>query len=346
MVVRSRASFGEIEPDPGDREHAAAGDASVRIDAGVETQRRGAIGSDHTTDHLVDDGRTGDRCLGIAGGRCDHRECGLRANDHGQLIELALGGEQSEFGDVGLDEGEHGLGLGIAEADVVLDQTWAVGGQHQAGEDHADIGRSGGGEVVEHRLDELGDEIVGGVGDRCRRIGAHAAGVRAGVTLAEPLVVLCQRQGDRPHAVAQRQQRTLGADEAFFEQERPAGRTDRRDRGVVALGNADALAGCEAVELDDHRSIEFVPPGDRSVVVVEGRESGSGIPSDVANSRANVFDDSSRASSAVGPKHGIPRRAHSSATPAASAASGPGNTRSVSSSDAFPRSGASRTSWP
>ncbi len=49
-------------------------------------------------------------------------------------------------------------------------------------------------------------------------------------------------------------------------------------------------------------------------------ERGPGMPSESASSRAYDFDDSSRASAAVGPKQGTPRRAHSSATPSTSAA--------------------------
>ena len=48
--------------------------------------------------------------------------------------------------------------------------------QHQPGVEHADVGRAGRGEVVEHRLHERRHQLVGGVGDRapgrrrpCRR---------------------------------------------------------------------------------------------------------------------------------------------------------------------------------
>jgi hypothetical protein len=202
--------------------------------------------------------------------------------------------------------------------------------------------------VVEDRLHELGDQVVGVVRDRRRRVGAHAAGVRAGVALAEALVVLRERQGDGAHPVAQRDNEHSG----------PLRRSSSRNGPVVAriasivaassVGNGHTLAGGEPVELDDDGTVEVAPPGDGGVVIVErGEGRGPGIPSDVASSRrTQVFDDSSRASFAVGPKQGSAPNAHSSATPSTSAASGPGNTRSVSSAGHVTQLGGERTSWP
>ena len=271
MVVGGGPGLGEVESDPGHREHPTAGDASVRVDTGVEAQRGGAIGPDRTARHLVGDRGARHRSTRVAG-CCGHDgDGGLRANDHRELVQLALRGEQGQFGDVGLDEREHGLRLGVAEAHVVLDQARSVGGQHQPGEDHADVRGARRGEVVEDGLDELGDQVVGVVGHRCRRVGAHAAGVRPGVALAETLVVLGEWERDRSYAVAQRQQRALGAGQALFEQEPTAGGTDGLDRGGLAVRHGDALPGGETVELDHDRSVEFAPPGDRRVVVVEAK---------------------------------------------------------------------------
>ena len=77
---------------------------------------------------------------------------------------------------------------------------------------------------------------------------------------------------------------------------------------------------------------------------VVARCRGEGRASRSAIWRAWPFDDSSLATSAVGPKHGIARRRQSSAMPAASAVSGPTITRSADASAA--RSAVTVTSWP
>ena len=46
--------------------------------------------------------------------------------------------------------------------------------------------------------------------------------------------------------------------------------------GGLAVRHGDALAGGETVELDDDRPVEFAPPGDRGVVVVEHGEPRAG----------------------------------------------------------------------
>ena len=81
-----------------------------------------------------------------------------------------------------------------------------------------------------------------------------------------------------------------------------------------------------------------------STAEVVARWRGEGSASRSAIWRAWPFDDSSLATSAVGPKHGIPRRLQSSATPLASAVSGPTITRSADASAA--RSAVTVTSWP
>ena len=63
---------------------------------------------------------------------------------------------QGDVGEVAVEQRQHRLRLGIAEAAVELEQPRAVGGEHQPGVEHADVRRAGGGEVVEHRLDERG----------------------------------------------------------------------------------------------------------------------------------------------------------------------------------------------
>ena len=169
--------------------------------------------------------------------------------------------------------GKHRLRLGVAEADVVLDEARAVGGEHQPGVQDTDVRRAGGGEVVEDRLDERGHQLGRLVGHRSRGVGAHPTGVRADVALADALVVLGQRQGDGGGPVAQGDQRALRAGHPLLEEERAGGRADRRDRLVVGVGNGHALAGRQAVELDDDR-VTGVLGTTRSLR--RGRCSGSG----------------------------------------------------------------------
>ncbi len=138
----------------------------------------------------------------------------------------------------------------------------AVGSQHQPGVQHTDVGRSGRREVVDDRLHERAQQVVGLVRHRGGRERAHPAGVRTGVTLADPLVVLGERQGDRCGAVAQREHRALGADELLLEYERPQDRggPDRRLGLGVVGGYHDPLACREPIELDHDRSVELSPP--------------------------------------------------------------------------------------
>ena len=84
--------------------------------------------------------------------RCTRRRARSRAAVVGQPALACRPSASSARSDA--QQRQHGLGLGVAEADVVLDEPGPVGGQHQAGVEHADVRRAGGGEVVEHRLHE------------------------------------------------------------------------------------------------------------------------------------------------------------------------------------------------
>ena len=64
--------------------------------------------------------------------------------------------------------GSERLRLRVAEAAVELEHPRAVGGQHQAGEEHADERRAARGELVEHGLVDRLDELLD-VGCRARR---------------------------------------------------------------------------------------------------------------------------------------------------------------------------------
>ena len=81
----------------------------------------------------------------------------------------------------------------VAEANVVLDEARTISGEHQPGENDANVRSRSGCEVVEYWLDECFDQFGAAECDRCGGVGAHAAGVRANVAFADALVVLSER---------------------------------------------------------------------------------------------------------------------------------------------------------
>ena len=90
-----------------------------------------------------------------------------------------------------------------------------------------------------------------------RRVGAHAAGVRALVAVVGALVVLRGQQRDDGGAVGDREQRHLGPVEVLLDDEPPAEVGQRVAGEVLRDGevdaHVDALAGSEPVGLDDVR---------------------------------------------------------------------------------------------
>ena len=105
--------------------------------------------------------------------------------------------------------------------------------------------------------DDAGHERVG---LRHRRVGAHAAGVRAGVAVADPLVVARRSERHGALAVAQRQQRELLAGHELLHDHRKVAEAvgdehvlERRARLCLVGGDHDALARREPVGLDHGR---------------------------------------------------------------------------------------------
>ena len=201
-----------------------------------------------------------------------------RAHDEWEVVERSPSARQGQIGEVGLEQRQHRLGLRITEADVVLDEPRTVGGQHQPGEQHTDVRRSVRREVVEDRLDERRQQVVGRIGDGGRCVGAHATGVRSRVALADALVVLGDRQRHGSGAVAECEQRAFGAVQSLLQHEGADGgrRRDRVDGLRIGRRHRHALARREAVELDDDRARQPVPPGDRFAGVVETAECRAG----------------------------------------------------------------------
>ena len=88
---------------------------------------------------------------------------------------------------------------------------------------------------VEDRVARLRQEL--GRGDRHRRVGAHAPRVRAGVALADPLVVLGREEEERPLAVGEREDRELLALHAVLDHDLAA----RLAEGEIAQHGSDGL---------------------------------------------------------------------------------------------------------
>ncbi len=158
---------------------------------------------------------------------------------------------------------QHGLRLRVAEADVELEHLRPLGGEHEPGVEHAVERRALALELLHHGLEDAHADVLDPrrVDVLDRRIRAHAARVGAGVALADALVVARRRERERGLAVAQREQRQLGALEELLDDDRDVAEAlvlehlgQRRAGLVLALGDHDALAGGEAVGLD-HRGV-------------------------------------------------------------------------------------------
>ena len=101
-------------------------------------------------------------------------------------------GEQ-QLEQVALEPQHQHLAFRIAEAGVIFDQLGPVGGQHQPGIEHARIGRARGRQRLARsarRSRRSPRASSSGVSTRRRAVGAHAAGVGAGVAVADALVIL------------------------------------------------------------------------------------------------------------------------------------------------------------
>ena len=114
----------------------------------------------------------------------------------------------------------------------------------------------------EHVLFDPVQHLV--VDQRRRAIGAHAAGVRTGVAVVGPLVILRRRQRDDRPAVGDRQHAGFLAVEPLFDHDLVAGVAefavaadafDRFDRFGPRGADKHSLARRQAVGLDDHRHV-------------------------------------------------------------------------------------------
>jgi hypothetical protein len=285
-LVRPATGVGEVDAAAGDGEHPAAGGHEVA----------GGVAGDTGGEHLdaVDgpgpvealDAVAGAGRLGVALGRADDGDAAVGA-ERRLADERAGRRRRQQLGQVGRHAGQDRLGLRIAEADVVLDHPGAVRGEHETGVEEAPVVDAAALQLGQRGLDvllhDLVDQALGQVGDR--RVGAHASGVRPGVAVAHPLVVAGDAHQRGPLAVAEREDRQLGAGHALLDHHRAAGVAERLagELGAdVGLGlgpggrHQHALAGGQPVGLDHPRPGELVEEGDGLVGVAEDPVPGGG----------------------------------------------------------------------
>ena len=196
--------------------------------------------------------------------------------------EIPLAGRVAELCEIGVHTQHDGLGLGIAEAAVELDDLRiSVFIDHEAGVEEADVFASLACHSADGRGDDAGHDLLIDVlgDDRGRGVGAHSAGVGAGVSVADALVVLAGGHRQNIDAVGHDDEGGLLAVEVVLNDYPGAGAaelvaaqhvTGRAYRGLSVHGDNHALAGGESVSLDDHRSAVLLDVGDGLLLVSEG----------------------------------------------------------------------------
>ena len=270
--VRLLRRLGDILTGRGHAEHAAtrAGDLAI-LHRGTRVKNLDAVHGVGRVEALDD------LTLGVASrvalGRHDDVDGHLIAPlELPNLVELALGRLQEQVHEVAPHAGHHALALRVAEPDVVLKELDVVALDHEPGEDDAREGAPLGRHAVDGGLDDVlhhprlerGGENGGG------GVGAHAAGVEAGVALAHALVVLRADQGDRLTAADHREEGRLLAIQEILDDDFGARGAERRvdhhvvhgvQGGLYVHRDNDAFARGESIRLDDDGRTLFLYVG-------------------------------------------------------------------------------------
>ena len=218
------------------------------------------------------DGAAANRVVGVALGGDHHAQrCAVAQPERSVEAATVPGGDAEQgLGQVAVEQRQQDLRLGVAEAGVELEDHRSGIGQHQPGVQHAAVR----GPVARHAPgDRLEDGSVASSSWRRpnhghRRIGAHAAGVRAGVAVAQTACsrsaapqrhdVLAAHEGEGAH---------LAPGEPLLEEDAAALRRDveqvaqRARRLVPRLGHDHALARRQPVRLHDRRPLPRVEVG-------------------------------------------------------------------------------------
>ncbi len=275
--------------------------------------------------------------------RSGYRAAGDHDRHRGSVRNLRLRREvaREQRQQVALEPGQQRLRLGIAEAAVELDHPQPVVRSHQSRVEESLERRAALHELAEHRqvhpLEYLARLVVRDVGQR--REGAHAARVRPGVAVPDPLVVAGRREGDCGLAGGDGEERSSGP--------------SRSSSPWKGRSDACAASSAESSSSWVRQTQTPLPAASPSSLRTHGgRATGSvravGTPAASITSLAKDFEPSIRAAAALGPKTAMPRWRSSSARPATRGASGPTTTRSIRSSRASETSAAwssARAGW-
>ncbi len=175
-------------------------------------------------------------------------------------FECTRSAGEHERHQIALEAHHQHLAFRIAEAGVVFDQLGAFARQHQSGEEHALIGVALLAHGAHRGFDDLGHHagLQFGGQDRGGGIGAHAAGVRAGVPVAHALVILGAAEGDNRGAIGKGEEARLLALHEFLDHhlracpaEGAAEHVGERFLGISeGFGDHHALAGREPIGLE------------------------------------------------------------------------------------------------
>ena len=203
----------------------------------------------------------------VTGGGGDHAGAAAGRDRQGRgRGQVPLGTGQQHRRQLRSQEGHQGFAFGIAEAAVELDHLGAVGGEHQAGIDHAAVVdatvpqcRQGGLQhAAAHRLQTRRIE------QGRRGISPHAASVGSGVAFADALVVLGGGQQHHRLAIGEGKHRHLRSAQRLLEHQRGARRSeapiehllDRRPCFLHAGRHGHPLAGSEPIGLHHQGPVE------------------------------------------------------------------------------------------
>ena len=223
----------------------------------------------------------------ISGGSQHDAESSVQVPLGFDLVELAIDRMFQELQEIGFQAHQDRLGFGIAHAAVEFQGfDAAVLADHQSGVKEAGVRHAFERHALDGGVDDFADDLgVDARRDRrCRRVRTHAAGVGAGVAVADALVILAGGERQHVFAVDHDDEADLFAIEKFFDHDARASIAefvvgehviDGRVRFFQRLGDDDTLACREAVGLDDDGCALFVHVGVRGGSVREGLECGS-----------------------------------------------------------------------
>ena len=210
-LVRLRPGVGDRGADRGHGEHPAArGDQGAvaprrtGVDGGDVVLRGEGLGAD---DHVAAAGRLR---VAARGHHHGHRSARLPARRR-DLVQHPVGRGLEERAERRVEQRHQGLGLRVAEARVELDHLHPARGQREAGVQQPGERRAAARHLVDGRLQHPGEHVLDETlrRPRERRVGAHAAGVRAPVAVEDALEVLGRLQRVDGVPVGDREQRHL-----------------------------------------------------------------------------------------------------------------------------------------